>query len=150
MLNGTLHNVRLDLIILEAFCNLHDSMITQYQSQKSYPKNYKPEIHFRQSSTLLLLWNTTHRVWARAYQYKTSNSTANSILDVFRRERKQNIQLFFKHMGEYLIWYFKGNKYPSYYRSYETGSFTQTYNVWRQKPQKFLLFKSSNLFRIRN
>lgn len=46
MQNGPLHNIRLNLMILEAFCNLNDSMVTQYQPQKSYQKNYKPEIHF--------------------------------------------------------------------------------------------------------
>lgn len=38
MLNGPLHNIRLDFMILEAFCSLNDSMATKYQSQQSYKK----------------------------------------------------------------------------------------------------------------
>lgn len=153
MQNGPLHNIRLDLMILETFCNLNDSVVTQYQPQKSYQKNYKPEIHF---------WHFIHTLAPLEHHspclsksisikdIKLNSKLNNSILDVFRREGEKNTQLFFKHMREHLVWFLKGTKHPSYYRSYETRGFTQTYNVWRQKTKKLLHFKSSNLFRIRD
>lgn len=114
MLDGPLQNIRSDLMILEAFCNLNDSMVTQYQSQQSYQKK---KIKAR-NTLLAFLINKRHQTQQQV------------LFCMYSGEKEKKIFKWFSNTWENIEFYFfRGTKDHSYPRPYDTGSFAQTYNV---------------------